>query len=327
MDDVMGWIIVGLIIMPYALKILIAFLSLFVPQQQEQNTALDYTITGPQPLSRAEVLERREEACEQKARGKKYFETKIRPTLNQNIGTDTAKCPYCGMVLVKMPVRASKCKACNNKFVVRTRPYDEAKILCTEKDLKLLAKEREKIDFMIELGDEYFKYERKLQQVRNTDKIPPRDVMWNKISTDIYNAQVKQDTSKLSQSLWKSGHFLIKDKKYSQALEDLLMFQYYRAIPVDIEHINGTTRETYVTPTDPWVSLIGDTARCVLYLGLSKSELVDFFVSIRPPIQTGVPLSVFVPNLKKAYDELMQDKKEYEEEFQQPYLGVESKDK
>lgn len=57
MDDVIGWSILGIIVMPYALKILIAFLSLSVPQRQGQKKEAEDIVkqlTSGKPLGRTE---------------------------------------------------------------------------------------------------------------------------------------------------------------------------------------------------------------------------------------------------------------------------------
>lgn len=292
MENIFGWLIIGFLVLPTVLKLVIFILTLFVPKEQQDKHNVAISSVGSQPFTREEVLQHKEEYRQYKAKQKDYFNNKIRPTLDKTIGNTTPNCPYCDFGMKKMPVRAAKCKSCGNTFFVRTRPYDDVKIVCTEKDIKRLEQQQEKINFMHELGDEYFKYEKKLQQARNTDKIPPRDVMWNKISEDMYKAEVKQDVRTLSQTLWKAGHFLVKEKKYRQGLEYLLLHTYYTAN----EH-------------DPWVSFNGDMGKCVQHLKLSKAELVDFFLNIRPIINTNVSLMVFVPNLEKAYDEYIQENK------------------
>ena len=315
MESIGVWIFIISFITAY-----VVFKHLRMHTNKHQKVTV--TMEGPQPLTRTQVLKMKQEDKKNKLRLKNFFETKIRPRLNKQLGTDTPNCPYCGIPLSKMPVRATVCKSCKNKFYVRTRPYDEKKIIMTEKDIQELDAEWKLISFMKELGDKYFICEEELKELRHTNSIPPADVFWWKISHDRLKAELSQDIVTLSNVLRRSGSFLISENRYSEALEDLLLYIYYNGILIRYESDGKTTRVNYMAPEDPWISLCGDVGRCVLELDVSKKQLIETFLSLEPVIQTGVSLDVFVPNLCKAYDELIEEKRNFEEEYGTPYLGV-----
>lgn len=70
--------------------------------------------------------------------------TKIKYELNPDIGVTTPNCPYCGKELKKFPGKKTKCKNCENYIYVRTRAYDEQKILIKEDEIEEVSIEWEK---------------------------------------------------------------------------------------------------------------------------------------------------------------------------------------
>lgn len=65
---------------------------------------------------------------------------KIIPKLSL-IGNDFPRCPYCDNTLPKMPGRKLSCPHCKQSILVRTRPFDNKKILIREIDLPILDNE------------------------------------------------------------------------------------------------------------------------------------------------------------------------------------------
>jgi DNA-directed RNA polymerase subunit RPC12/RpoP len=57
------------------------------------------------------------------------------------LGSTAQACPYCGVVLERMPKRKTRCRDCGQYIFVRTRPQDRQKVLLRESELAELERQ------------------------------------------------------------------------------------------------------------------------------------------------------------------------------------------
>lgn len=62
-------------------------------------------------------------------------DVKVRQEIVNQIGVETANCPYCGKRLKKFPARKTQCPHCNNFIYVRTRPADNKTFLLKQEHI------------------------------------------------------------------------------------------------------------------------------------------------------------------------------------------------
>jgi hypothetical protein len=99
------------------------------------------------------------------------------------IGITEPQCPYCRIILEKMPARKTKCPACGKYFFVRTRPEDRKKVLVTEEQVPQIERQWEiyyqQQEFEKSVNkSEYKKEKAKLSKIQGREP-SAYDVLWS----------------------------------------------------------------------------------------------------------------------------------------------------
>lgn len=253
---------------------------------------------------------------------KKALPKYILKRLSKDLGITETKCPYCGITLKKFPSRKTKCKNCKNFIYKRTRPIDGENILVTEKQIKQVDKEWSKRIFMGNyMGEDFEKYEKELQEIRKTDKIPFNDVVWYRYQQKYREACSKNDFEAIRFIHWEEGSFLFDEKRYKDALSQYLVNMYWNICGVGL--ILDIGKEEYFKYFfKPRIDFLGNPGRCIEYLNLTKDELEKMVLNM--PIEEGFPfpcsIEDLLPYYLKAYDQHKQEKVKFEKEYNTRYL-------
>lgn len=151
--------------------------------------------------------------------------------LDKNIGISTAHCPYCGIELVKFPGRKTKCKNCGSYIYVRTRPYDNVRILIRENQIEAIrdewAKKNGIYEIILEKRNDYQRIKEKLVKVRGTDNIPENDVNWCLYQEKRLKSARSNNWGAYSFYTEQMAHLLFKEKRYKNALLHYLENAYF----------------------------------------------------------------------------------------------------
>lgn len=152
-------------------------------------------------------------------------------TGNENIGITTPNCPYCGIELNKFPGRKTKCKNCNNFIYVRTRPFDNKKILIKEDEILAVQIEWEKKNGTYEIRqqerDEFEIVRQELMQKRNSTIISDNDIKWVLYQQKRLKYANSKDWYNYGLCTEKMAQVLFDEKKYKSALEHYLEAEYF----------------------------------------------------------------------------------------------------
>lgn len=135
---------------------------------------------------------------------------------------ETNRCPYCKKLLRKIPVRKSKCPFCNEQILCRTRPYDRAKILIREdqvKNLEMLWKKyyEEKEEAKLMADPEYVQIKENLQKIWGI-KPAMRDVKWGLLNKRSIEFASKRQWGLYRNTLLEMASQLKKEGSYQNAL-------------------------------------------------------------------------------------------------------------
>lgn len=108
----------------------------------------------------------------------------IKQFLSKDIGQSEAKCPYCEYMLTKFPQKKTKCPKCSNDIYVRTRPFDRAKILVKDDELKNIEQEWNRLKLLNEYyTSDYNIYEEKYKNEKNVKEVVFEEVIIYKYKT------------------------------------------------------------------------------------------------------------------------------------------------
>lgn len=169
-------------------------------------------------------------------------------------------------------------------------------------------------------SDDFIEWEAKLKKLRKCEKVPHRDVLWYKYSTTIYNAEVNQDIGTLQKYLWDAAVFLMEEQKYKKPLTYFLEKMYLDAASKGLDFIQTMKRLFREDAIENDFSFLGYPGDCVLALNLKIDEIVGLFMNQTPKIRMlDVTKEMCLPAIRKAYRELMKEKREYEKQTGKTY--------
>jgi hypothetical protein len=143
------------------------------------------------------------------------------------LGSTQQGCPYCGVVLQRMPKRKTKCKECGNFIYVRTRPQDREKVLLRESELVELEEQwlhdAESKPLIVPRPPEVLEQVR--EQLTQQFGRPPRhnDVLWR-----IFNLELLESSSNGGWAVYagvnfEMGEVIMSEGKYAAALHQYLI--------------------------------------------------------------------------------------------------------
>ncbi len=135
----------------------------------------------------------------------------------------------------------------------------------------------------------------------------------------------------IERSYWDKGSLLFRDKKYEAALEQYLMFMFWRICGVTIfkdgkkvEYTFSASKEFY----DKWggyeahIQFYGNIGRCLEYSNISKKELKSMVLNM--PLEEGLNFPFtpedLLPYYLKAYNKHKREKRKFEREYGKRYL-------
>lgn len=152
------------------------------------------------------------------------------------IGESEPICPYCKANFEKMPLKKTNCPSCKNDVFVRTRPFDEKKILI--KDVEIDEIERQwaiksgTLDqynqFLEEREQKRRRFEEEKLKIKEKIGYEPRDndVQWALFNLDRINYIDKGKLGLYRNTTMYMADQLKKEKKYSQAIKFYLEVTY-----------------------------------------------------------------------------------------------------
>lgn len=223
---------------------------------------------------------------------------RIKERLHKNIGEIDQVCPYCKIQLKKRPTRKTRCKNCNNFIYVTERPYDSKSVLVTEKDKKILLKDKSNLRYFLQ--EDFFDYEQELKKIRKGGYTPPSDVYWYKLQCQALQAFAEHDYQKLSLVYLNRALELERLKNYDGALD--CFFQ------ADYLSVCGATKSgfsVFQKPKDHWGFAFYNTARCIKHLNISEDEYCDrFYNNTYEQLAYPIKLKDLLPTIRTVYKSL-----------------------
>lgn len=158
------------------------------------------------------------------------------------LGSTAQACPYCGVVLGRMPKRKTKCRDCGQFIFVRTRPQDEQKVLLRQDELAELAQqwalqaEREP-RIMARPAEVRERVTESL--TRQFGRSPSEsDVLWRIFNEEILQYSSSEEWGFYTQVQFEMGELLMSEGKYKPALH-----QYFTALILSINGPRNIDRE------------------------------------------------------------------------------------
>lgn len=204
--------------------------------------------------------------------------------LKKNIGIDTANCPYCGTELKKFPGRKTKCKSCNNFIYVRTRPYDNKKILIKEDEIIDIQIEWEKkngtYEFHQKERNELIEIKHDLMAKRNTNFVSDNDIKWVYCQQKRLDAAQHQNWNDYGSFTEQMAQLLYDEQKYQAALEHYLEAEYFSMCCGG--NADGFMPKTHLIQFPnllkaPFLSYVYD---CIESLDLNEIEIEKIFMDM-----------------------------------------------
>ena len=158
---------------------------------------------------------------------------------------DAPRCPYCGVVLAKMPAQRTRCKECGSFMLVRTSPSSRARVLVTAKRAEELerewAEQRTLHDAEARWGDR-FAEERAALSRRFGKPAGTNDVIWSLLNQELVQHAQLNDWGHYRNTKLKMAEVLGSENRASQALNTYLEICYFdlngpnnRSVPVNSE--------------------------------------------------------------------------------------------
>lgn len=204
--------------------------------------------------------------------------------LNKDIGIATPHCPYCGIELKKFPGRKTKCKNCNNFIYVRTRPYDNKKILIKEDEILDIEIEWEKkngtYEFRQKERNELLEIKQQLMIQRKTNSVSDNDVKWIYYQQKRLRAAHSKQWSNYGFYTEQMAQLLYNEQKYQAALEHYLEAEYFSMCCGGNEDGFMSKSQLIQFPNllkQPFLSYVYD---CIENLALNEKEIERIFMNM-----------------------------------------------
>lgn len=211
--------------------------------------------------------------------------------VHKNIGMENKICPYCGNILEKFPSRKKQCKACKNYMYIRTRPYDNKKVIVTEQEIEII-----KEDELKKYGEyeEYLIQKQKFEQekdwlkkIRNCNYVPNEDVQWSLYNKDRLLLFSQQNWKEYMEITSKMAQQLYIEKKYDDSLELYLEAGYFDICSPDE---NGAFENREAILGYPHCSYIINLIQCMEKAGLEIEDVEKMFYNV-PISNIKIPIS------------------------------------
>ena len=142
------------------------------------------------------------------------------------------------------------------------------------------------------------------------------DKKWAELQERYFKAFGEQRFSAIYYIENERARLLFDEKKYKGALQFFL-----RAMFVDVQVSSWHIKKGFCK-IDTFINLLGDCARCVAYLDLTKEQFKDIVLNI--PVEKGVDFTFSIkellPYYLKAFDRYTKEKEKYERKYKTRFL-------
>lgn len=160
----------------------------------------------------------------------------------------------------------------------------------------------------------HFKKNAQKQEPINFQK--DNDRKWAELQERYLKAFSKQRFSAIYYIENERAWLLFSEKKYKGALQFFL-----RAMFIDVQVSSWHIKKGFYK-ISTFINLLGDCARCIAYLDLTKEQFKDIVLGI--PVEKGVDFTFSVkellPYYLKAFDRYSEEKKKHEKKYKTRYL-------
>jgi hypothetical protein len=179
----------------------------------------------------------------------KYFENKSleqslkeSPSIPMKPIVAPVACPYCGVILEKIPQRKTKCLSCLNYIYVRTRPSDRQRVLVTEEGAKKIDDEWTMINVSQRLKEygiseeEFASIKSELTQRFNQEPFF-NDIIWAFLQKKLLIAMKNGDWSEMSRMYFEQAII-----RYNESKDFFKLLQESRKCDLNNYQIQGVKK-------------------------------------------------------------------------------------
>lgn len=225
---------------------------------------------------------------------------KVEIQTGKNIGQLEAKCPYCHVVLEKMPGAKTKCKSCGNYIYVRTRPSDRNRVLVTKQQADEIEEEWAILsgshDQYLE-GKREYQDEKEILTKRFGQEPSDHDIKWGLLNKELIEHGKNGDWGLYRNSRLSMGDILRQELKLKQALETYLEICYIDLNgPSNTGGLNNSQLLKEYPPFDPngnafiAPGIIDYIQRINKKLNLSKDAMKKIYIQHNQKVYTSLRL-------------------------------------